>query len=391
MAHSIVIVGAGPGGVAAARALRQYVDPADRITVIDLQDEQRLGVTLLLIMRGWRTPEEVTIRPSRVLNGIAEFLLAEVKSLDPVSRTIETSMGTVSFDALILAPGAELAPELVPGLSSVLENGMAGHCWSLPAAVQLRERLSCFSGGRVMVIIPRIPYKCPPAPYAAALLVRDLMQERGLAGSVEITVVTPEPSPLAVAGPEIGAKLTALLNAHGIAVETGEQLTAVDPRQREVRFASGKRELFDLLLVVPPHRAPAFVREAGLTEGDWVPANLQTMRTATEGIWAVGDVAAVRVPEGLLVPKAAIFAQQQAEVAARDLASWLGYSAPEPEVRAFGRCWFLTAQDMAGYVEGDFFCEPQPQVILAEPTADNYSTMQTELATWLMQDPGYKQ
>ncbi len=388
MAHNVVIIGAGPGGLATARALRSYLDPDDRLVVIDRHDEQRLGVTLLLIMRGWREPEEVMIRPSRVLAGIAELLVADALQIDPIARRVETSVGSLTYDALVLASGAEVVPEVIPGLASALENGVAAHCWTLPAALHLRERLHSFLGGRVLIVIARLPYKCPPAPYEVALLVRDLAEERGIDQSIDVTVVTPEPSPLAVAGPTIGEQLTHLLETRGVNVRTGEQLSAVDARHREVVFASGNRELFDLLIVVPPHRAPALARVANLADGDWIPASLETMRTNVDGIWAVGDVAAVRIRENLLVPKAAVFAQQQAEVAARDIARCLGYDAPAPEARAFGRCWFLTGRGMAGAIEGDFLTEPRPTVTLQPPSPEGFMQMEAELASWLAQDTG---
>ncbi|MCX2727603.1 FAD/NAD(P)-binding oxidoreductase [Thermomicrobium sp. 4228-Ro] len=388
MGKTIVILGAGPGGIAAARTLRTLLAPDDRIVVFDRQDEQRLGVSLLLVMRGWRDPDQVTIRPSRVLQGIAEFQRAEVLHIDPDTRTVQTSVGSFQYDALLLATGAELAPDSIPGLSSALENGIAGHCWSLPAALQLRERLRCFTGGRILVVIARLPYKCPPAPYEAALLIRDLVEERGLSQSTEIVVVTPEPSPLAVAGPAIGEQLTRYLSEHGIAVRTGEHLASVDLRHREASFVSGVRELFDLLVVVPPHRAAAVARTAGLVEGDWVPAMLHTMRTQVEGIWAIGDVTAVRIRDNVVVPKAAVFAQQQAEIAARDIARSLGYAAPEPEVRAFGRCWFLAGRGLAGVIEGDFLAEPRPAVTFQLPTTEGFAQMEAELTEWLTQDPG---
>ncbi|MCX7622378.1 MAG: FAD/NAD(P)-binding oxidoreductase [Thermomicrobium sp.] len=387
MQKTVVILGAGPGGIAAARALRGLLPADDRIVVVDRHDEQRLGVSLLLIMRGWREPHEVAIRPSRVLNGFVEFLPAEVLGVDPAARRVETSAGPLGYDAVLLALGAELVPETIPGLAHALENGVAGHCWALPAALQLRERLHCFAGGRILVVIARLPYKCPPAPYEAALLIRDLVEERGLATSTEITVVTPEPSPLAVAGPAVGEQLTRYLASRGVSVRTGEQLVSVDPRHREVTFASGTRELFDLLVVVPPHRAATVARDAGLTEGDWVPASLRTMRTNVAGVWAIGDLAAVRVRDTLMVPKAAVFAQQQAEIAARDIARALGYDVPEPEIRAVGRCWFLAGRRSAGVIEGDFLAEPRPAVTFTEPTAEGYALMEAELATWLAQDP----
>jgi sulfide:quinone oxidoreductase len=389
MSRAVVILGAGPGGLTAARSLRRYLPPEVAVTVIDRADEQRLGISLLLIMRGWRNPAEVSLRPAQVLRDGISFLHAEVTGIDPIARRVHTDRGELPYDALLVALGAEVVPEAIPGLEETIAAGAAGQFYTLGGALHLRERLACFAGGRILIVIARLPYKCPPAPYEGALLIADRVRERGVSDSVQIDLFTPEPQPLAVAGPAVGQQLADLLAERGITLHVGRELIAVDAAHREAVFASGAREPFDLLVVIPPHQPPAVVRAADLVgEAGWVPVDLPTMRAPVDGVWAVGDVTALRLPNGLPMPKAAVFAQQQAEAAARDIARALGATAPEPEISGRGRCWFITGAGEAGYVEGDFLAEPAPVVRLYPPAPEHFRVMEQELAAWSAQGSG---
>jgi sulfide:quinone oxidoreductase len=372
--------------MAAARALRRDLPPGLSVTVVDRVDEQRLGFTFLLIMSGLRTPAEVMVRPSEALPHEVSFLRAEVTAIDLATRRVQTDRGELGYDALVLALGAEVVPDAVPGLEEAIAAGAAGHFYTLGGALHLRERLACFAGGRILVVVARLPYKCPPAPYEGALLIAERLREQRLSDASRIDLFTPEPQPLAVAGPVVGQQLAALLAERGIVLHTGQTLEGIDAAHCEAIFSSGTREPFDLLVVVPPHRPPAVVRQAGLVaEAGWVPVALPSMRTLVDGVWAIGDVTAVRLPNGLMMPKAAVFAQQQGEAAAREIARSLGANLPEPEVSGRGRCWFITGAGEAGSVEGDFLTEPAPVVRLYPPAPERFQEMERELAAWIAQ------
>jgi len=390
MSRHVVVLGAGPGGLAVAQGIRHWLPPTDLVTVVDRTDEQRLGVSLLLVMRGWRTPEAVTAHVAPALGEGIVFHQGEVTHIDLENRRVQTSQGELVYDALVVALGDEVSVDSVPGLAEAVEHGLAGHYYTLPGALHLRERLASFAGGRVVLVIARLPYKCPPSPYEGILLIDDLLRERGLRERAELTIVTPEPRPLAIAPPPISEQLTELLAARGVALVTGEQLQAVDYDRQEVLFASGKREPFDLLVVVPPHQPPAVVREAGLVdESGWVTAALATMRTAVDGVWAVGDVTRVPLPNGIALPKAAVFAQAEAEVAARDLARTFAAEAPVPEPSGAGRCWFVAGTQQVGAIDVDFLAQPGPAFRFTLPDAFYVGAMEAELASWLARWGGH--
>lgn len=381
-ARTVLVLGAGPGGSAAAQHLRRYLPDGDRVVVVDRTDRQTLGISHLLVMRGWLEPDAASISVRDALPQGVEFVQAEVQGIDTSARRVRTSAGEIAYDALLVALGADLRPDLIPGLEEAIDANAAEEFYSLSGAWRLNRRLESFSGGRVCIIVSRLPYKCPPAPYEAALLIADRLRERGVTSGVQIDLFTPEPSPIAAGGPEMGQTIRSMLQEQGITVHTGEELSAVDHEQRSATFASGRTESWDLLVVVPPHAAPSVLTESGLIESGWLVADRDTLRTEIDGIWAIGDSSAVHTANGMPLPKAAVFATAEAEAAARDIARTLGATAPEPAFEGIGRCWFIVADGMAGYIEGRFLDPPGPKLQLHPASADNFAAMQAELQDW---------
>src|SRR4030065_568726 len=65
----------------------------------------------------------------------------------------------IAYDSLVLALGAELAPEAIPGLAETAHT-----FYTLDGAERLRDKLQEFEGGRVAIVVSSLPYKCPGAP-----------------------------------------------------------------------------------------------------------------------------------------------------------------------------------------------------------------------------------
>lgn len=383
MAQTVMIAGAGAGGLTAAMAVRSYLNGADRVVLIDQFDRQHLGFANLLVMRGWRQPDEVTVRPSALRDRGIEFVEARVVGIFPGDRRITTTRGDIPYDALIIALGAELNPDLVPGLADALRGDAAGEFYTLDGAAWLRDRLTALSEGRICLVVSRLPYKCPPAPYEGALLIDDLLRERGARTGVRIDVFTPEPSPIGPAGPHVGATIVQYLADREIGFHPGAEIRHVDPQRRTLTFLSGREEPYDLLVAIPPHQPPDVVVEAGLGSPAWVPIDGQTMGTDAPGIWAIGDVSSLRMANGMPLPKAAVFATAQAEAAARSVARALGHPAPEPAFDGSGKCWFIVGQNQAGYIEGQFLAESGPVVSLHAPSSEHFRAMDAESVAWL--------
>lgn len=361
MGRTALVLGAGIGGISVARALRKSLPPDDRVVVIEREHDHVFAPALLWHIVGEGEPAQFT-RPLEALKtkGI-ELVRGEVSRIDPSALAVEVGGKTITGNAMVVALGADYAPEAVPGLA---EHGL--NLYTLAGAQKIRAALGEFKGGRLVVLTAAPGYKCPAAPYEAAMLIEAFMRKRGVRAKTEIALHAAEPAPMPVAGPVAGAQIKSMLEHKGIAYFAAHQVSRVE--EGVLNFSDGQTAAFDLLLYVPPHRAPAVVRDAGLCgESGWVPVDRGTLATKFANVWAIGDVTAIPLKMGRPLPKAGVFAGRQAEVVAKNLAAaWNG----QPATARFdghGMCFLETGNAMAGMGSGNFYAEPLPDVRMRFP------------------------
>jgi len=329
------------------------------VVLVERKDRFFMGFRKLWVLVG-RGDYGAGARP---LDGIrrhgATWLRAELVAIDPHSRRVRTTAGELRWDFLIVALGAELRPDLVPGFP---------HALNLydPTEVERRaQEVLKFRAGRLVVGIFGVPYKCPPAPYEAAMLLEDHFRRVGVRDRVELVAFTPQPSSLPMVGAAGCATLEGWLAERGIRFEPLRQVRHVEPQA--VVFENGSLE-FDLLLGVPPHRPPRVVGESGLgAEDGWIRPDPATLRTSFENVFAVGDVTEIPMANGMPLPKAGVFAEAQGRVAARHILHALGLG-PDPEpFDGVGYCFIEVGGGRATKVGGRFLASPAPAVEIAQP------------------------
>ncbi len=368
-----LVLGGGFGGLACAHELRRLV-PEASVTLVDRSPTFVVGATQTWVMLGERRPEEVGRARQRLARAGIELVQAEVSGIDPAGRTVSTSLGPIEADFLVVALGADLDLDAAPGLAQAAET-----FYTLEGAARLHRRLQAFTGGRLLLLIPSLPFKCPPAPYEAALLLHDYLERRGLRGSTQLELYTVEPAPMPTAGPAMGALIRAELEKRGIGYFPGRAVESVDPDERLVRFADGAEVAYDLLVAVPRHRAPAVVREAGLAgEEGWIPVDARTLETTHRGVLAVGDVTVAPLPgryapdRPLVLPKAGVFAQAQGKVVAARIAAHLRGHEPRALFAGEGFCYLELGGGEAVRADGSFFALPHPAVTARPPSREQY-------------------
>lgn len=314
---SIVVLGGGVGGLVVANTLRRRLDRKHRIVVVDRQAQHVFTPSFLWMMLGWREPEAISRDLSRLGRKGIEVLQEEVRAIDPVRRRVKTDTQEIDADHLVISLGAEGWLGGVPGLAE------AGHnLYDLGGTLRLRNALAEFRGGRIAVLVAGVPFKCPAAPYEAAMLIEASLRQRGLRERSQVDVYTPETLPMPVAGKALGEAVKGMVEGKGVGFHPQHKLASVDPARRGLSFENGVRAGYDLLVVIPPHRCPPVVKEAGLTgEAGWVPVDKGTLETSHERVLAIGDVTAIKLPVGLMLPKAGVFAHAQAEVVAHNIAA----------------------------------------------------------------------
>lgn len=361
MARTALILGAGIGGIVVADTLRKLLSPEDRVVVVEREHNHVFAPSLLWHMTGDNDAAAFT-RPLSALSarGI-DLVTGEVTRIDPASRTIEVDGRSLSGEALVVALGADYAPEAIAGLTE------AGHnLYTLQGAREIRAALDAFEGGRIVVLTAAPAYKCPAAPYEAAMLVAAYCKKRRPRKETTVTVYAAEPAPMLVTGPVVGAQVTRMLEKKGIAYFPVHQVTKVE--DGSLHFATGATAAFDLLLYVPPHRAPAVVKAAGLcAESGWIAVDRETLETQFPGVYAIGDVTSIPLKMGRPLPKAGVFAHGQAQVVARNLArAWTGHG-EAARFDGHGMCFLEIGGGMAGVGRGNFYAEPTPDVRMRTP------------------------
>lgn len=364
--NKVLILGGGSGGLATAGRLKELLGNKISVTVIDKQRSFVLGFSLLRIMTGEKSEQEVTVPKEKVSQKGIKFINTEVNRIDVNNGIVTTGQGEFAYNYLVVALGAELAPEKVPGFES------AFHMYTLEDAQKLRDALSSFRGGSIRLIISSTPFKCPPAPYEAAMLIDDYLRSKGLRDKSDIQIFTPEPQPMPIAGPEVGNTVISMLNEKGIGFHNNAKVYSIDGSSKQIVFETGTREKYDLLIAIPPHTSPKVVRESDLADAasGWIPIDSKNMQTRHDRVYAIGDVAAVKLPSsGMMLPKAATFAFGQAEIVASNIAS-LVLGTETRSWDGFGECFIETGSGNAGYGSGSFYASPKPVINLQIPSKE---------------------
>ena len=372
---SILILGGGFGGLAAAHELRARLPHDHDVTVVAADDRFYAGFAKLWDLVGTRPLERGTASLSALERHGIRFVQASITAIDPAERRVETEAGTFSADFLLVALGAGPGPERFLHL-----HGPAHELYDANELPKMRADLAHLDAGRLVIVVLGAPYKCPPAPYEAALLLEEKLRRGGVRDSVELVITTPQAMTLPAAGAEISRFVADALEDRGIDIRTEQNVHSIDCDLRTVSFADGGRLEYALLLAVPQAVPPQVVADSQLAgEGGWVQPHRETLLTRFERVYAAGDCTASPPP------KAGVFAEAEARVAARNIASEIDGD-PGDRFDGTGYCFLEFPGQRASALEGRFFAEP-PEVHLAEPDTETFTRKQTfetaRLRDWL--------
>ena len=372
-ASTTLILGGGFGGIAAANSLRPLVPREHEIVVIDKSPSFHVGAGKTWVMLGERTMEQISRPRKNLLDRGIGFLEANILSIDLERKVVATGSETLRWDYLVIALGADLNVASVPGLAEGAQT-----FYTLEGAQRLQDVLRDFNGGDLAILIPKMPIKCPPAPYEAAMLLRHAFEVRGVADRVRIAIYTVEATPMATAGAEMGQYVRSELARRSIGFHPQKRVLRIDSAGRRLSFEDGIEVGYDLLVAVPPHEAPKAVRDAQLTNhSGWIPVDPLTLKvTAIRGssdVYAVGDITSVLLPGrykpdvALSLPKAGVFAEAHGRVAAHQIAGKILGRESSETFDGRGHCYLETGGGQAIKADGAFFELPHPVMQTQSP------------------------
>jgi len=348
MKPSIVVLGAGFGGLELSSILSDALGERLDLTLIDQSDSFVFGYSKLDVMFGRETPDAVRVPYRHIAKPGVTFRRETITAIDPEARRVTTDAGTYDADVLVVALGADYDMGATPGLS---EGG--NEFYTVAGAERLRDVLPAFSSGRAIVGVTSTPFKCPPAPSEAALLLHDYLKARGVRDACEISLVMPFGAPVPPS-PETSQALLEAFRERNVTWVPNRLVRALDPGRRVAILDDDSEMPYDLFLGIPKHRVPDVVAASGMTEGGWVPVNPLTLETRFPGVYAVGDVTSVGTP------KAGVFSEGAARVVADEIVAAIERGEQPPGYDGRGFCYIEFGAGRVGSVEVQFLSGQPP-------------------------------
>jgi len=350
MPARVAVLGGGVGGTLAANLLVKELGRDVKVTVVDPTGMHVYQPGFLYVALGqangrWLARDERTL-----LRRDVDLAVERAVRIRPDAGTVELERGgSLDWDYLVIATGARLVPDAVPGLA----QGAHGF-YSLEGAQRLREALRTFRGGRIRVGIAGIPYKCPPAPVEFVLMLDGYLRKRGVRERSEITLLSPLNRAFTI---ESASKLVQpIMERRGIGLETFFNVESVDPSAGVVESLEGGKAEYDLLVLVPPHRGQPVIDESNLGDpGGWLPTNKHTLQLeGHERIFAMGD--ATNLP----ISKSGSTAHFEAPVVASRITSLVRGTAPKTNYGGRVMCFLETGDGRATALRFDYEHPPTP-------------------------------
>jgi sulfide:quinone oxidoreductase len=322
-----------------------------------------------------------------------EFIKDEIIKIDTQINTVTTKLqGELGYDYLIIALGAELAPEKINGF---VEN-RGFNLYDVKQTPKLHEKLLSLKSGRIAISIMGIPYKCPPAPYEASLLINDMLIKNGTRNSIEIDLYVPTPMALPVAGQKISQAVADLINYDHINFYPSYKIKSI--REIELEFENGSKRNYNVLIGIPPHKVPDVIKNSGLINGEeqlggggeerWINVDRHTLRTVYKNVFAIGDVTEIRITQTTAIPKAGIFAEGEAKVVAQQIIDDITNKSNNTKFDGKGFCFMEIGNKKAGYIDADFYNEAGPTTRLEPPSEESYQKKwdfeSSKIKEWLL-------
>ena len=355
----VLILGGGVGGTLTAnllaRKLRSRIKRHEvDITLVDANGAHVYQPGFMYIAMGGERESRLARSERSLLDAPVNLVVDTVIRVDADAHTVVLAGGGVlPYDYLVLSTGCRILPEQIEHFDTEAE-----HFYTADAALKLRGALDAFKGGKVVVGIASMPYKCPPAPLEVAFLIESELRERGLRDASEVHFCSPIGRAFTIES--VSDMATPIFAEKGIEVHTFFNVEAIDRDRKVVMSLEGEELPYDLLVLVPPHKGQQFLIDSGLAPapGGWLPTDRHTLRVGGRpDIFALGDAT------DLPLSKAGSTAHFEAPVVVEGIAAAIERREPAGKHAAYdGRvmCFFEVGDGKGTLLRFDYDHPPKP-------------------------------
>jgi len=354
----VVVLGGGVGGTLVAnllvRKLKSQIDRGDAsVTVVDEKGEHIYQPGFMYIAMGNEKPERLK-RPERsLLDDRVQLEVGRAQKIDVEKRQVTLDGDrTLDYDQLILATGSRIVPEEIEHFDTE-----AHHFYGPEPAARLRKALDDFKGGKIVIGIAGMPYKCPPAPLEVAFLIEHELRQRGLREKTEMHYCSPIGRAFTIES--VSEMAAPILEEKDIELHIFFNVESIDPEKKVVNSLEGEELPYDLLVLVPPHKGAQVVVDAGLAPpSGWLPTDHHTLEVKGHPeIHALGDAT------DLPLSKAGSTAHFEAPVVAERVAAVVKGKQPSGKHASYeGKvmCFFEVGDGKGTLLQFDYEHPPKP-------------------------------
>jgi sulfide:quinone oxidoreductase len=283
----VVILGGGVGGTLTAnlvaRKLKARIAKGEaKVTVVDATGKHTYQPGYMYIAMGHERPERLIRNERSLLDKNVDLVVDLVQKIDVEASRVELASGeALHYDQLVIATGSRIVPETMEGFDQE-----AHHFYTAAASAKLRKALDAFTGGKILIGIAGIPYKCPPAPLEVAFLIDSELRGRGLREKTELQFLSPINRAFTIES--VSEMATPIFEEKGIDLQLLAGIDSIDAERKVVITDAMEEYSYDLLICIPPHKGAQVVIDSGIApKSGWVPTDrhsLQVKKTAAPGV-----------------------------------------------------------------------------------------------------------
>jgi sulfide:quinone oxidoreductase len=356
--NRVVILGGGVGGTLVANLLvrklhAEIVRHEASVTLVDEKGQHVYQPGFMYIAMGGERAENLS-RPERsLLDREVQLCVGRAIRIDEQQSLVRMEDGSqIGYDQLVIATGSRIVPEEIAHFAEE-----AHHFYNPEAALRLRQALDAFTGGKIVIGIAGMPYKCPPAPLEVAFLIESELRERGLREKSEMHYCSPIGRAFTIES--VSEMATPILEQKGIELHTFFNVETIDPDRKVVQSLEGEELAYDLLILVPPHRGAKVVIDSGLAPASgWLPTDKHTLQVGGRpNVYALGDAT------DLPLSKAGSTAHFEAPIVAERIAATVQGREPQGKHANYtGKvmCFFEVGDGKGTLLQFDYDHPPKP-------------------------------
>ncbi len=353
MSKKIVVLGGGTGGTIVSNNLRRHLPPEWEITVIDRDDQHIYQPGLLFVAFDLQKSKTlVRSRKKYIMPGV-NFVIDEITHINPDKKEVKTRNHTFGYDFLIISTGCKIVPEENDGLMDAWGKN-AFSFYTIESANLLRKRLQEFDGGKLVLNIAELPFKCPVAPIEFVFMADWFCKKKGIRNKTEIELVTP------LSGAFTKPKATAIFNeaakSKNIKITPGFELNAVHGKEKYIESVQGDKVSFDTLVIIPTTIGDEVISKSGMDDSiGYVPTHHNTLKALKhDNVYVIGD--ATNVPTS----KAGSVAHYEADVVVFNIMAEIHGTKPEEIYDGHSTCFIVYSKGTSSLIDFNYKIEPLP-------------------------------